>query len=192
MNPRRLVQFTVNDEKYSLEVESNWTLLRLLREELALTGTKEGCGKGECGACTVIVDGKPVNACLVLAVEADGCDILTIEGEGPRATGARATRDGKVAATTDAGVSPLQQAFIDHGGFQCGFCTAGMIMSARALLARNPDPTEDEVKEAISGNLCRCTGYAPIIEAILDAAHRERGESGGRSEKGSEEERVET
>jgi carbon-monoxide dehydrogenase small subunit len=185
MNPRRLVQFTVNDEKYSLEVESNWTLLRLLREELALTGTKEGCGKGECGACTVIVDGRPVNACLVLAVEADGCDILTIEGEGPRATGARATRDGKVAAITDAGVSPLQQAFIDHGGFQCGFCTAGMIMSARALLARNPDPTEDEVKEAISGNLCRCTGYAPIIEAILDAAHRERSERG-------EEERIET
>jgi aerobic carbon-monoxide dehydrogenase small subunit len=158
MNPVRLVQFTVNREKYALEVKTNWTLLRLLREELALTGTKEGCGKGECGACTVIVDGKPVNACLVLAVEVDGCEISTIEGEGRQ------------------GLSLLQQAFIDRGGFQCGFCTAGMIMSARALLMRNPDPTEDEVKEAISGNLCRCTGYQPIIESILDAAHCERGQ----------------
>jgi len=169
MSPVRLVQFAVNREKYSLEVETNWTLLRLLREELALTGTKEGCGKGECGACTVIVDGKPVNSCLVLAVEVDGCEISTIEGEGRTADGGR-------------GLSPLQQAFIDHGGFQCGFCTAGMIMSARALLMRNPDPTEDEVKEAISGNLCRCTGYEPIVEAVLDAACRER----------DSEERVET
>jgi len=133
--------------------------LRLLRDELALTGTKEGCGRGECGACTVIMDGRPVNACLVLAREAEGREILTIEGEGRRAGEGR---------------SGLQQAFIDHGAFQCGFCTAGMIMSARALLMGNPDPTEAEVKEAISGNLCRCTGYLPIIEAILDAAYRER------------------
>jgi carbon-monoxide dehydrogenase small subunit len=149
----------VNGEKVAVEVEDNWTLLRLLRDVMALTGTKEGCGRGECGACTVLVDGKPVNSCLVLAVEAGGCEIRTIEGEGGRA---------------GAGLSPLQQAFIDHGAFQCGFCTAGMIMSGRALLMKNPDPTEAEVKEAISGNLCRCTGYEPIVEAILDAAYRER------------------
>ncbi len=203
MSPARVISFTVNGEKTSLHVEDNWTLLRLLREELALTGTKEGCGKGECGACTVIVDGKPVNSCLVLAVEVDGSEILTIEGEGKmvgnvggrgvdkmRGKGAdgddyrtRATGKGTSRGTSKGdggnegtGLSPLQQAFIDHGGFQCGFCTAGMIMSARALLMQNPDPTEDEVKEAISGNLCRCTGYKPIIEAILDAAYRERDE----------------
>jgi carbon-monoxide dehydrogenase small subunit len=199
MSPARVISFTVNGEKTSLHVEDNWTLLRLLREELALTGTKEGCGKGECGACTVIVDGKPVNSCLVLAVEVDGSEILTIEGEGKmvgnvggrgadKIWGKGADRgDGTARATSKgtskgegrnerAGLSPLQQAFIDHGGFQCGFCTAGMIMSARALLMQNPNPTEDEVKEAISGNLCRCTGYKPIIEAILDAAYRERDE----------------
>jgi len=159
MSPMRHIDLVVNGEKVVIEVEDNWTLLRLLRDQLALTGTKEGCGRGECGACTVLVDGKPVNSCLVLAVEADGRAIQTIEGEGGRG---------------GAGLSPLQQAFIDHGAFQCGFCTAGMIMSARALLARNPNPTEDEVKEAISGNLCRCTGYEPIIEAVLDAAYRER------------------
>ncbi|HVP56808.1 MAG TPA: (2Fe-2S)-binding protein [bacterium] len=159
MSPARHIELLVNGERVSIEVEDNWTLLRLLRDELALTGTKEGCGRGECGACTVIMDGRPVNACLVLAREAEGREILTIEGEGRRAGEGR---------------SGLQQAFIDHGAFQCGFCTAGMIMSARALLMGNPDPTEAEVKEAISGNLCRCTGYLPIIEAILDAAYRER------------------
>jgi carbon-monoxide dehydrogenase small subunit len=168
MSPARRIDLVVNGEKISAEVDDNWTLLRLIRDELALTGTKEGCGRGECGACTVLVDGKPVNSCLVLAVEAEGCEIRTIEGEGRR---------GEVrhdAGHAGAGLSHLQQAFIDHGAFQCGFCTAGMIMSARALLARNPDPTTDEVKEAISGNLCRCTGYEPIVEAILDAAYRER------------------
>lgn len=179
MSPARLVNLTVNGEKISVHVEDHWTLLRLLREELALTGTKEGCGRGECGACTVIVDGRPLNSCLVLAVEAEGSEIVTIEGErtlfGP-------SSGGRVGATPASrmdgpeGVSPLQQAFIGHGGFQCGFCTSGMIMSARALLMRNPDPTEEEVKEAISGNLCRCTGYKPIIAAILDAAWRERQE----------------
>jgi carbon-monoxide dehydrogenase small subunit len=161
MSPAKLISVTVNGEKISVQVEDNWTLLRLLRDQLALLGTKEGCGKGECGACTVILSGKPVNSCLVLAVEADGCEVLTIEGE---------ARQGDL--------SPLQQAFVDHAGFQCGFCTAGMIMSARALLMRNSDPTEDDVKEAISGNLCRCTGYKPIIEAILDAAYRERAGEG--------------
>ena len=161
MSPAKLISVTVNGEKISIQVEDNWTLLRLLRDQLALLGTKEGCGKGECGACTVILSGKPVNSCLVLAVEADGCEVLTIEGE---------ARQGDL--------SPLQQAFVDHAGFQCGFCTAGMIMSARALLMRNSDPTEDDVKEAISGNLCRCTGYKPIIEAILDAAYRERAGEG--------------
>jgi carbon-monoxide dehydrogenase small subunit len=169
MSPVRLIDLVVNGERVSVEVEDNWTLLRLLRDELALVGTKEGCGRGECGACTVIVDGQPVNACLVLAREVEGREILTIEGEGRR-RGA----DGRVGESASAGLSPLQQAFIDHGALQCGFCTAGMIMSARALLMRNADPTEAEVKEAISGNLCRCTGYRPIIEAILDAAYRER------------------
>lgn len=167
MSPVRRIEFVVNGEKVAVEVEDHWTLLRLIREELALKGTKEGCGKGECGACTVLLDGRPVNSCLVLAVEAEGRELRTVEGEGARA---------------GAGLSSLQQAFIDHGALQCGFCTAGMLMSARALLARKPDPTEDEVKEAISGNLCRCTGYQPIIDAILDAACRER----------SDDERVET
>ena len=150
------VTFTVNGETVATPVEDSWTLLRVLREELALTGTKEGCGKGECGACTVLLDGAPVNSCLVLAREVDGCEVRTIEGE---------TRDGKL--------SHLQQAFLDNGAIQCGFCTAGMLMSARALLIRNPNPTEEEVKEAICGNLCRCTGYKPIVAAVLDAAGRE-------------------
>jgi len=176
MSPSRIINLTVNGERVSAQVEDSWTLLRLLREELALTGTKEGCGKGECGACTVIVAGKPVNSCLVLAVEADGCEVLTVEGESRRH--GRAGKDPAPGSDPDptAGqsLSPLQQAFIDHGGFQCGFCTAGMIMSARALLMRNPDPTEADVIEAISGNLCRCTGYKPIVEAILGGARRER------------------
>jgi len=177
MSPARLVNLTVNGEKVSVHVEDHWTLLRLLRDELALTGTKEGCGKGECGACTVIVDGRPLNSCLVLAVEVEGSEVVTIEGErnlfAPSSGGKEvATIASRLGGAE--GVSPLQQAFIDHGGFQCGFCTSGMIMSARALLMRNPDPTEEEVKEAISGNLCRCTGYKPIVEAILDAALRER------------------
>jgi carbon-monoxide dehydrogenase small subunit len=133
----------------------------VLREELALTGTKEGCGSGECGACTVLLDGRPVNSCLVLAVEADGREVRTIEGEA------------KAGA-----LSPLQQAFVDMGAIQCGFCTPGMVMSARALLMRKSDPTEDEVKEAICGNLCRCTGYRPIVEAVLEGARREREHAG--------------
>jgi carbon-monoxide dehydrogenase small subunit len=130
-------------------------LLWLLREELGLTGTKEGCGAGECGACTVILNGKPVNSCLVVAMEAAEGEVLTIEGE---------ARNGELSA--------LQKAFIRHDGMQCGFCTPGMIMSARALLMRNPSPTREEIKEAMQGNLCRCTGYESIIESV-EAAVKE-------------------
>jgi carbon-monoxide dehydrogenase small subunit len=151
------ITFTVNGDMVSIAVEDNWTLLMVLREDLALTGTKEGCGKGECGACTVLLDGAPVNSCLVLAREVDGREVRTIEGE---------AQGGKL--------SHLQQAFLDNGAIQCGFCTAGMVMSARALLTRTPNPTEEEVKEAICGNLCRCTGYKPIVAAVLDAARREQ------------------
>ncbi|AYO31820.1 (2Fe-2S)-binding protein [Biomaibacter acetigenes] len=152
---KRDITLSVNGESYSVNVEENRTLLSVLREELALTGTKEGCGAGECGACTVLFDGKAVNSCLVLAVEADGHEITTIEG---------LAKDGKL--------HPVQEAFIKHQGVQCGFCTPGMIMSAKALLDRNPNPTEEEIKEAIAGNLCRCTGYYPIIEAIKEVAQR--------------------
>lgn len=151
------ISLTVNGERVKLQVEDHWTLLDVLRERLALTGTKRGCGMGECGACTVIMDSRPVSSCLILVREADGSDIRTIEGE-----------------ATDGKLSRLQQAFIDSGAIQCGFCTSGMIMSARALLMRSPDPTEEEVKEAICGNLCRCTGYKPIVTAILDAAGRKK------------------
>lgn len=153
---KKLITLKVNGEEVTAAVEPDKTLLWLLREELNLTGTKEGCGAGECGACTVIFNGKAVNSCLVLAIEADGAEVYTIEGE---------AKDGQL--------SELQKAFIEHNALQCGFCTPGMIMAARALLNRNPNPTEEEIKEAIEGNLCRCTGYVPIIEAIKAAAARE-------------------
>jgi aerobic carbon-monoxide dehydrogenase small subunit len=149
------IKFTVNGQLEHVTVAAGTTLLDLLRHQLALTGTKEGCSVGECGACTVLLDGNPVTSCLVLAVEADGHDVETIEGE---AIGGE--------------LSLLQRAFIDAGAIQCGFCTPGMIMSARALLSRNPDPTEEEIVEAIAGNLCRCTGYEAIISAIRLAADR--------------------
>jgi len=154
------IRFSVNGKNYELSVTPRRTLLEVIREELGLTGTKEGCGLGECGACTVIMDGKTVNSCLVLATEADGKQIATIEG----------------VANGDK-LHPLQQAFIDHGGFQCGFCTPGMIMSAKALLDANPKPTEDEIKKGISGNFCRCTGYTKIIESIKAAAEDMGGSS---------------
>ncbi len=149
----RKVTLTVNGESCTREVPADRTLLEFLKEDLFLTGVKEGCGIGECGACTVIVDGLPVNSCLVLAAEIDGCDVRTIEGEAKGET-----------------LSELQQAFIAHGAIQCGFCTPGMVMSARALLDRNPHPTREEIVEALSGNLCRCTGYEPIIDAVQAVA----------------------
>ncbi len=149
------ISFTLNNEKVEHEVESHKTLLKMLREDFDLTGAKEGCGQGECGACTVLLDGKPVNSCLVLAVDADGRDILTVEG---------------LANGTE--LDKLQASFITHGALQCGYCTPGMIMAAKGLLNQNPHPTEEEIKEAISGNLCRCTGYKKIIEAIMDVAEK--------------------
>jgi aerobic-type carbon monoxide dehydrogenase small subunit (CoxS/CutS family) len=144
-----MIRFVLNGNSIQVEVAPHWTLLRLLREELGLTGTKEGCGNGECGACTVLLDGMPVNACLVLAPKVEGREIQTIEGLGSRES-----------------LHPLQQSFIDHGAVQCGFCTPGILMSSKALLEMNPNPTKEEIRTAISGHLCRCTGYQQIIEAI--------------------------
>ncbi len=143
------ITVTVNGIEYRETVPAHMTLLQFLREKLLLTGTKEGCGIGECGACTVIMNGKSVASCLVLAAEADGAQVRTVEGE---------MRDGELSA--------LQTAFIEHGGTQCGFCTPGMIMSAQELLERNSNPSREEIVEAIAGNLCRCTGYEPIVEAV--------------------------
>lgn len=148
---------TVNGEAISAMIDPTLSLLNFLRKELKLFGTKEGCGEGECGACTVVMNGLAVNSCLVLAVEAEGAMIATVEG-----------------LSAGGELSILQREFMKHDALQCGFCTPGMLMSARALLDRNPDPTVEEVKEAIAGNLCRCTGYAPIIEAIMSAARLER------------------
>ena len=149
------ITITVNGAQERLAVPANLTLLQLLREKLALTGTKNGCEAGECGACTVLVDGEPVNSCMMLAVEADGRSVLTVEG-----------------LSNGDGLSPLQQAFVDHNAIQCGFCTPGMLMSATALLHRNPHPSEQEIKEAMVGNLCRCTGYVRIIDAVKAAAEK--------------------
>ena len=151
------IQLRVNGEEYELEVEPRSTLLKVIREDLGLTGTKAGCETGDCGSCTVLMDGLPVNSCLVLAVEADGSDIITIEG---------LSRD-------EAELHFLQKNFVQHGAIQCGFCTPGMIMMAKALLDMNPRPTEEEVRAAVAGNYCRCTGYNQIVKAIL-AASEER------------------
>jgi carbon-monoxide dehydrogenase small subunit len=148
------LSLSVNGEKYELYVLPNRTLLEVLRKELELTGTKEGCGEGVCGSCTVLCNGVPIRSCLTLAVEIQGAEITTVEG----------------LRTGDGQLDPLQQAFIEHGAVQCGFCTPGMLMSARALLNQNPDPNEFDVRKALSGNICRCTGYAKIVEAILGAA----------------------
>lgn len=147
------VTLRVNGESYELSIDVRRTLLEVLRDELNLTGTKEGCGTGDCGACTVLVDGVPITSCLTLAIEAQGREITTIEG---------LAKDGQP--------HPIQRAFIEHGAIQCGFCTPGMIISAKALLDKNPQPTEAEVREAISGNYCRCTGYTKIVEAIVAAS----------------------
>ena len=149
------ITVTVNGSKERLDVPSNMTLLQMLRDKLALTGTKNGCAAGECGACTVLVDGEPVNSCMMLAVEADGRLVTTVEG----------------LAHGDQ-LSPLQKAFMEHNAVQCGFCTPGMLISAHALLKRNPHPDEEEIKEALVGNLCRCTGYVRIIQAVQAAADK--------------------
>ena len=150
---KKKIQLTLNGKITPLEVPSHRLLLDLLRDEIGLTGTKEGCSTGDCGACTVFLNGKPVNSCLVLSGELDGTDIVTIEGLkiGPE-------------------LHPIQKAFIQDGGAQCGYCTPGMLMMSKALLGENPNPTEEEIRFALSGNLCRCTGYAKIIQAVQDAA----------------------
>lgn len=152
-NMKSIIQLTVNGEPVEAAVESNKTLLQFLREDLGFTGAKHGCGLGDCGACTVILDGSPVNSCLVLAVQANDREVRTIEG-----------------LAEDGNLHPIQQAFVDNGAVQCGFCSPGMILSAKALLDNNPKPTETEIRTAISGNLCRCTGYQKIVEAIQSAA----------------------
>jgi aerobic carbon-monoxide dehydrogenase small subunit len=143
------IKLNVNKIDYEISISSNKTLLDVLRKDIGLTGTKRGCEIGECGACTVIMDGEAVNSCLVLAPQADGTEIITVEG---------LMKNGEL--------HPLQQSFIDHDAVQCGFCTPGMLMNAYAFLLENPDPTEEEIKQGISGNLCRCTGYQQIIDAI--------------------------
>jgi len=148
---KKLICLTINGKEYELAVASNMTLADLLREELLLTGTKKGCEMGECGTCTVIMNGRAVNSCLVLAVQAAGKEITTVEG-----------------LETEDGLHPLQEKFIENGAIQCGFCTSGMLLSAKTLLDKNPHPTEKEIRTAISGNLCRCTGYQKIVESIKD------------------------
>lgn len=149
----RILSLNINHEQYKVIAGSHESLLHVLRNKLGLTGTKECCNEGDCGACTVIMGGRAVNSCLVLAVEAEGEEILTVEG-----------------LARGASLHPLQEAFLKYGGFQCGFCTPGMLMSAKALLDENPDPTDQEIREAVSGNLCRCTGYVKIIQSIREAA----------------------
>jgi carbon-monoxide dehydrogenase small subunit len=147
---KKEITFTLNNEKIAVEADPKWTLLYLLREVLEMTGTKEGCGYGECGACTVIIDGQAVNSCIYPVMEAEGKKIVTIEG--------LMTKEGKL--------HPIQKAFIDEGAVQCGFCIPGMIMSAKALLDEKEKPTQEDIKESIEGNLCRCTGYVKIVDAI--------------------------
>lgn len=146
---RYRLSLVVNGEQQELEVPANATLLDVLRDEIGLKGTKQGCGTGECGACTVLLEGEPVNSCLVIALQASGKSVVTIEG---------LSRDGSI--------DGIQEAFITHGAIQCGYCTPGMILSAKALLGKNPNPKEEEIREALIGNLCRCTGYQSIVEAI--------------------------
>jgi len=154
---KRLLTLNVNGREHELATVPMRTLAEVLREDLGLTGVKQGCGEGECGTCTVLLDGRPVNACLVLAVEARGREVTTIEG---LADGAR--------------LHPLQRAFIEQGAIQCGFCTPGMILTAKALLDENPGPDKSEIRAALSGNLCRCTGYQKIVEAVAAAAEADR------------------
>jgi carbon-monoxide dehydrogenase small subunit len=157
---KQLITLTINGERAEVAVEPRWTLLEMVREALRFTGAKEGCGTGDCGACSMIVDGRLVTSCLMLAAQADGRDVVSIEG-----------------LATNGTLHPVQQAFIDTGGVQCGFCTPGMIMAAKSLLDHNPSPSLEDVREGLAGNLCRCTGYAKIYEAVMRAAQ----EQGARS-----------
>ena len=156
MESKKLLQFICNGKTEAVVVSGSERLIDVLRKKLGLTGTKEGCGVGECGACTVIVDGKAVNSCLVPAVSIEGHQVITVEG-----------------LKTDEGLHPLQEAFIRHHAVQCGFCSPGLLMSAKALLDQVPHPSRKEIQNAIAGNLCRCTGYEQVIEAVLDAANQE-------------------
>ena len=150
---KETIHLAINGQAHALSVAPHHTLLKVLHDQLDLTGTKECCAEGECGACTVLVDGRAVNSCLMLAIEADGCQVVTIEG-----------------LASDEGLDPLQEAFIEEGAVQCGYCTPGMILSARYLLMTHPHPTLPEIKEGLAGNLCRCTGYNRIIQAVLAAS----------------------
>ena len=152
------ITITVNGEQYQLEVRPNRTLVDVLREDLGLTGTKRGCNEGKCGSCTVLMNGLPVSSCMVLAPEADGAEILTIEGLAEKGN-----------------PHPIQKAFVEKGAVQCGYCTPGMILTAKALLDANPAPSEDEIRASIAGNLCRCTGYTKIVEAILSCSGKDLG-----------------
>ena len=153
--PKQIINLKVNGRPYEFAVEPSWTLLETVREHAGLTGSKEGCGTGDCGACSMIVNGRLITSCLMLAVQADGADILTIEG-----------------LALNGELDPLQRAFIDTGGVQCGFCTPGMIMAAKALLDRNPRPAIEDIREGLAGNLCRCTGYTKIYEAVMAASRQ--------------------
>jgi aerobic-type carbon monoxide dehydrogenase small subunit (CoxS/CutS family) len=155
-----MITLNVNGREYELDSPDNMTLLEALRGELELTGVKDGCDRGECGACTVLIDGSPFRSCMMLAAEAEGRKIVTIEGLAP-----------------SEGLHPLQTAFVENQGVQCGFCTPGMILTASAFLEENPHPTRDETARAISGNICRCTGYTKIIDSIMDASKKEQGVS---------------
>jgi carbon-monoxide dehydrogenase small subunit len=152
------ISLMINGESEQVVVPSNITLMQMLRDKLALTGTKNGCNAGECGACTVLLNGEPVNSCMVLAVECDGMQVITVEG-----------------LVKDGVLDPVQQTIMEHGGVQCGFCTPGILISARALIDRNANPSDDDIREALVGNLCRCTGYLRIVDAVQDAASRQRG-----------------
>jgi carbon-monoxide dehydrogenase small subunit len=158
---RHVVKIMVNGDNYEVAVQARESLLDVLRNKLNLTGTKKGCNEGDCGACTVIMNGRPVNSCLTLAVEADGSEVLTVEGlaRGPE-------------------LHPLQKSFMEYGALQCGYCTPGMIMSAKALLDENPDPSEEDIRYALSGNICRCTGYTKIVQAVREAAKSMKEKSG--------------
>lgn len=151
---KQTIEFLVNGHRVQADVHPHWTLLKVLRDELELTGAKQGCGEGECGACTVLVNGAPVNSCIYPILEVEGKEVLTVEG----------------LVGEDNQLHPIQEAFLEKAGVQCGFCTPGMIMSAKALLDSNPNPTDQEIRHAIAGNMCRCTGYVQIVESVLHAA----------------------